>query len=207
MWNESRKPIQCMTKVVAVLAIFCLALMSAPSAKADPITGEVAFIGGFTATGGSGPTDLANATGVAFSSGIVGGSTGDFASYGVGMYAPVSLTSFTFAPFSGPVDPLWSVGIFEFTLNTVDVVSQSATSLVLAGNGIVSTTVNVGLDATAFGWSFSGDNSGGTLQLFSSTASPTAVAEPSEAATLGFLALSMMAFVIWSRKPRKLLQQ
>ena len=202
-WTRSN---QRLTKLAAVLAIVCLVLMAAPSAKADPITGEVAFIGAFVATGGTTATDLENATGIQFTGAMVGGATDDFAANGVNMFTPVTLNSFTFAPFSGPIDPLWAVGAFQFALDTVTVVNQTAGSLVLAGSGIVTASAALGLDATAFTWSFSGDNSGGTLQMFSSTSTPTAVPEPSEAATLALLAMSMVAFGIWSRKFEKVLQ-
>jgi hypothetical protein len=206
MFDRSVRMNQRITKWAAVLAIFCLVLMVAPAAKADPITGEVAFVGAFQATGGSSATDLANATGIQFTGAMVGGATGAFAANGVNMFTPVSLSSFTFAPFSGPVDPLWAVGVFQFALDTVNVVNQTAGSLVLSGSGVVSTTVALGLDATAFTWSFSGDNSGGQLQMFSSTSTPTPVTEPSDAATLLLLAMSTMVFGMRSSKFRKALQ-
>jgi hypothetical protein len=136
-------------------------------------------------------------------------SSGSFLANGVIPFgSAVTLVDFTFNPFTGPVDPLWTVGIFEFALDTLTSVTQTATSLSMFGSGVVSTTANVGLDATAFNWSFSGNNSGGTLQLFTSTASPTPqpVAEPSELLTLALLAMSLATFGAWSRK-NKALQQ
>jgi hypothetical protein len=177
------------------------------SANAAPITGEVAFVGSFAAEGGNGPLDLANANAIDFTFGIVAQSTGDFnaANGVVPFFSPVTLNDLTFDPFS-PVDPLWAVGVFQFALNELTSVVQGENYLFLAGSGVVSST-NPSLDDTAFSWSFSGGNSGsdGTLQLFSSTALP--VAEPSDLATLGLLAISMVAFGLWSLRQRKALQR
>ena len=188
---------------LAILALFGFALMAPQSAKADPITGEVAFWGTFSATGGTG---LQDATGIDFESSIVAAATGDYASNGVfPVLSPVALTDFTFDPFLGPVDPLWTVAGFSFALETLTTVNQGPSYLVLAGTGVVRNAA-VG-DPTAFNWSFSGDNSGGMLQLFSSTSSPSPVglAEPPELSSFA-LFWGVAVFAAWSRKYRKVLQ-
>jgi len=210
MFTTANKGSRSRVARAAVFAVLCLALLIPQAANAAPITGELGFFSGsFGVTGGSDPFDLENATGVDFNGAIVVSSTGSFLANGVLPFSGVTLTDFTFDPFAGPVDPLWVVGIFEFALNSLTDVTQTATSLSMAGTGIVSTTVNVGLDATAFNWSFSGNNSGGTLQLFTSTSSPTPqpVAEPSELITLAFLAMGLATLGAWSRKYNKAVQQ
>ena len=194
--------------IAAIAAFFCLTLMVAQTASASPITGEVAFVGPFSATGGTGPLDLEGATGLEFSTATVVYSSGDFQVNGVApFFSQVTLTDFDFN-FAGTIDPLWAVGVFQFALNTLDSVTQTANSIALSGTGIVSSSI-AGLDPTAYNWSFSGDNSGGTLQLFSSTSSPTPlpVTEPSELTTLAMLVMGMGLFGMWSRKHRKALPQ
>jgi hypothetical protein len=202
--NKTNKRV---TVLTAILAVFCLAVMSAQPANASPITGEVAFVGTFLATGGSGPLDLENATGIDFTFGFVAQATGDFNPSNLVMpfMSPVTLNDFTFAPFSGPVDPLWAVGVFSFALQSLTTVAQGEGYLALGGTGVV-TASKAGLDATVFNWSFSGDNSGGTLQLFSSSGSPTALPEPSELLTFAFLAMSVGALCVWSRGHRQAIQ-
>lgn len=208
MLNTTNNPKQRATTLAAILAVFCLALMVSQPANAGPITGEVAFVGAFQATGGSDPTDLEHATGVAFPyGGVVAQATGDFnISNGVSFFSPVTMSSFTFDPFAGPVDPLWAVGVFQFALQSLTTIEQGENYLALAGTGIVSST-KAGLDSTVFNWSFSGTNAGGTLQLFASTASPTPLPEPSELITFAFLAMSVGGLVVWSSSTRKALQQ
>lgn len=201
---STNKTNQRVTTLAATLAAFCLSLMIVQPANADPITGEVAFMGFFAATGGSGPLDLEHATGIDFTSGIVVQSTGAFAANGVMPFSSVALQDFQFAPFYGPVDPLWAVGVFQFALQSLTAVDQGVSHLALSGTGIVSST-KAGLDPTVFNWSFSGDNSGGTLQLYTSTA--TRVAEPSDLGTLAFLIVGMAALGVWSRKHRNAVHQ
>jgi hypothetical protein len=186
-----------------LVAVFSLSFLIVQPANADPITGEVAFVGLFTVTGGSNPLDLANATGIDFTYGVVAQATGDFNPINgvVPLMSPVTLNDFTFQSFAG-VDPLWAVGVFSFALNTLTSVNQGENYLALTGTGIVSSS-KTGLDPTSFNWSFSGDNSGGTLQLFSSTASPSVqVAEPSEIITLVFLVIGVGALCLWSSRAR-----
>lgn len=185
---------------LALLAL-CMTLMATQSAFADTIDGEIAFTGIFTTTGGSGPGDLAGATGIDFGTAFVLQSTGDFASNGVmPLLSPVTMNDFTFDPFTGPVDPLWSVGAFQFSLSSLNTIEQGESYLVLAGSGTVTSSI-AGLDATSFDWSFSGDKSGGNLKVFSSTA--TALPEPSDFATFGFLALGIVAVSVRSRRLSK----
>ncbi len=185
--------------IAVVVALLCLTLGAAQPARADLVDGELGFFGTFLATGGSNPVSggmsLQDATGINFTMGLVTQATGDFSGLA---FWPVSLTDFTFAPFS-PVTSLWSVGGFQFGLEDLTSVSQGANHLALAGTGAVTSS---GFDATPFNWSFSGNNSGGTLQLFSSTATPgpVSVAEPSEFSSLALLVIGLSTLGIWSRR-------
>jgi hypothetical protein len=204
MLSTIRKSNRHSKTLAATVALFCLALMAPQPASADPITGDVAFFGIFTTTGGSGLLDLANATAIDFTFATVAAATGDFnAANGVMPFiSPVTLNDFTFSPFSSAVDPLWAVGIFQFALETLTSVQQGTNFLALSGYGTASGT---GFDDTMFFWSFSGDNAGGTLQLFSSTSTP--LPEPSELLTFALLAMGMAVFGVWSRKHRRAVQQ
>lgn len=182
---------------VAVGALLCLAQLTVQPAKADLVEGDLGFFGAFLATGGSNPApggmSLADATGInfVFDTALVTHATGDFSGL---TWSLASLTDFTFSPFS-TVNPLWAVGGFQFALQGLSNISQGANHLALAGSGIVTSS---GFDATPFNWSFSGNNSGGLLQLFSSTATgPVSVAEPSEFFTLALLVMGMFTLGIW----------
>jgi hypothetical protein len=190
--------------IATFVAVLCLAFGAPQAAMADSISGELAFFGTFSVSGGSSSTDLANADTINFTQTILGAATGTFAANGVvPFFTPVTMNSFTFDPFAG-VDPLWVVGAFQFALNTIAIEQQSASALALSGTGIVTSSI-VGLDASEFRWSFSGDNSGGTLTVYSSTNSPTPLNEPSELTTLGMLVMGMGLFGLWSRKHRNAL--
>jgi hypothetical protein len=208
MLNTTGRAYQRITKPAVLAAVFVLCFAFAQPASADPITGEVAFFGGFTVSGGSGPLDLANATAIDFTGGTVYDKSGSFSVLPV--LAPVTLNGFTFLPsFSGPINPLWVVGQFQFALQTLTSVDQGTAFLALAGTGVVSSTI-AGLDPTAYDWSFVGTNSSqgitGTLQLYASTAS-VRVAEPSDFVTLAFSMFGLGALCLWSRRLRTLIQQ
>jgi hypothetical protein len=166
---------------LALCGLGLLALGSA--AQAAPITGEIHFAGLWNPTGGSG---TATATGISFSSipfQVVLLGTDDYTGLtGTG----VTFQDFTFAPFGGPVVPLWSfssgVVTYSFDLTAVSLLYQDATQLGLHGSGILHVT---GLTDTPADWDFSG-NSGGTL--FSFSADNVAVPEPT---TLGLLGLGL----------------
>lgn len=168
--------------MLALCGLSLLALSS--TAQAAPITGEVHFAGLWTPTGGSG---TATATGLDFSSGgfqIVLAGTGDFAGALAGTGA--AFQNFTFAPFGGPVVPLWAFVsgpvTYSFDLTSVAVAFQSATQLNLTGSGVLHAT---GFDDTPADWDFTG-NVGGVV--FSFSADNVAVPEP---ATVGLLALGL----------------
>ena len=161
-----------------------LVLGASPGVEAASITGSITFGGGFTPTGGTG---LADATGVDI--------TGDaaviscaFTSSCEGTYSVVTglvgatYHDFTFDPLGGGTTPLWSFSFggvdYSFNLESVTIVDQSATALVLKGTGTLFAT---GLDPTAAKWSFSGDTSGALL-AFSATNS---VPEPASTLLLG----------------------
>jgi hypothetical protein len=165
--------------------------------SADTIDGELGVFGSFSPIGGT----LADATGIHFNWAWVADATGDFGGLTPGsvvtMNNDVSLVSFS------SVTPLWSVGGFSFDLLNLTIVGRDASHIALTGTGIVTYTPLY--DPTAFNWSFSGDTSGGTLHLFSNTA--TSVPEPSELAALGLWATAILPLAAWSRKRRKTFQR
>ncbi len=192
-----------LTRIAALSAVICFSLLGPQLARANMITGDIAFVGTFTTTGGSG---LQDATGIDFGTVLVAAGTGDFNfSNGViPLLSPATMTDFTFAPLpSDGVDPLWTVGTFKFALNSLTTVAQSSTYLALAGTGVVTST-KTGLDATDFNWSLVGGPDLGGLKLFVSVSdpAPTTVNEPSQFSSLMLWTLGIGAVAVWSRKRR-----
>lgn len=157
-------------------------------AQAVPVDGVIGFSGGFTPIDSSGTvTTLDAATGLDFTDdrALVMMGTGDFASL---WFTVATFTDFQFDPFSGPIDPLWSVGGFEFKLTSIAVIGQTATALELQGEGVVSGN---GFSETLGTWSFTGDTTGtggnASFAWSAGTETKTAavVPEPSLLALLG----------------------
>lgn len=159
-----------------------LALVSLPgSARALPIDGAITMSGDFAPTGGTG-ADLSDATGIDFLGDDfqVDGVAGDFVSF-VSAGDNGSISDFQFAPLSpSPVDPLWSIGGFSFSLSSVTVDFQNATFLILSGTGTLSGN---GFDATSGSWNLTA-NQADTLFNFSSGTFSNPIPEPT--ATLCF---------------------
>jgi hypothetical protein len=110
--------------------------------------------------------------------------TGDFGGIAPGTQAATAQL-WMFNP-STPTPSLWSVGGFTFHLLSSTVPTQNASSLTVAGTGIVSGN---GFDPTFMNWSFTPASSGGETSItFSFTAiGSTAVADTGSAvALLGF---------------------
>jgi hypothetical protein len=170
-----------MKKLFALAMIGLGVLAMNTTAQALPIDGEVHFAGMWAPTGGAG---TATATGIDFVSfQVVLEGTGSYAGLGG---TTVTFQDFTFAPFSGPVIPLWSFSSggldYSFDLTAVAVVSQTASQIGLRGSGVLHIT---GLDDTPADWDFTGNQGS---RLFSFSADNVAVPEPT---TLGLVALGL----------------
>ena len=134
--------------------------MMVSTASAIPITGSIDFNGQWNPVdAGSNLVAASAATGVQYIGGFVNNlpaPTGDFA--GLSGLA-VAFTDFQFtAPFTA-VEPLWSVGNFEFDLLAVSGGFVSPDKVNLFGTGIMHSTID-GLDDTEYNWSFSGQDTG-----------------------------------------------
>ena len=150
-------------KLAGALAV-AAGLLSAPAASAATIKGAVTFAGGATLNGG-----LTTATGItAFQ--------GTSVLVGTGSYTGTDGTAATFTPFnwspaSTPVSPLWTFTIggttYSFDLTTLVVDGQSASGIVLEGQGIAKIT---GFEDTPgfFYLSLQPPNLGGNRFTFSS---------------------------------------
>jgi hypothetical protein len=168
-------------------AALIFALVLSTTAEAASITGAIGFGGNWAPTGG---TDASDATGIdvigdvaVINCAFTATCTGSYASV-VGLLG-ATYNDFTFAPLGGTVTPLWSFlfsgNTYSFDLQSVSIVSQGLTGIVLSGTGLLHIT---GFDDTAGTWSFSGDTSGGGVFSFSSTAS-AGVPEPASMLMLG----------------------
>lgn len=191
---------------LALCGLGLLALGS--SAQAAPIAGEIHFAGLWNPTGGSG---TATATGLDFTTSgyqVVLDGAGDYTGL---RGTAVVFENFTFAPFGGPVVPLWSFssgGVdYSFELRSLAVptpTSQDSTQIGLRGSGVLHITDNDLTDGdssrtdTVADWDFTG-NSGGVLFSFSADN----VAVP-EATTVGLLGLGLIGLVgAGSKKARR----
>src|SRR6266480_1527229 len=163
------------------------------SAQATPITGML-NIGG-TATFDT--TSLATAHSATFSDALVlGGNTGDFASFAVG--TPVVMASYTFDP-STITNGLWSVNGFTFNLLSSTVEQRTATFLSVSGTGII--TGPAGFDATPGVWAFTSQNAGGhPHDTFSFSANTEGGAVPDSGMTLALLGTGLMGLAAFRAK-------
>ena len=162
------------------------------SAQATPITGML-NIGG-TATFDT--TSLATAHSATFSDALVlGGNTGDFASFAVG--TPVVMASYTFDP-STITNGLWSVNGFTFNLLSSTVVSRSATFLSVSGTGII--TGPAGFDATPGMWAFTSQNAGGHPHSTFAFSANTVAAAPDGGMTIVLLGTGLMGLAAFRAK-------
>lgn len=159
------------------IAAFSLAL--AAPAFALPITGDVDMAGRFSTDTGN----LATATALSFSLAWTTGGTGTYAPI-AGTWNEVSYTPFTFSPsLVGPVNPLWQFSSgaisYSFVMDSIEVRSQTASSLGLFGWGTLYVT---GYDPTPGVWDFSGSSINGRFKFTSESAN---VPEPGMLALLG----------------------
>jgi hypothetical protein len=165
------------------VAVFTLCITET---KAVSIEGDIQFKGNFTHDG----SDLGDATEISsFYNPITGlegqayvsASAGDFSSLALGDTVTMA-EPLIFEPGLAIDNPLWSVGGFEFHLESINVELQDSTHLNLEGTGIIKGS---GYEDTPGSWNFSGDANGALLS-FSSGSSTTSVPDnPSAAMLLG----------------------
>lgn len=174
----------------AMAAVAMLALAGIPlSASAAFITGSISMSGDFVPTGGAG-LDLSDATGLDFTGDDfdVDVVTGDFATAGIMAGDIGTINDFQFNPLSpAPVDPLWTIDIFDFALASIDSISQGAAFLELTGSGTISGTGFFDTDGI---WVLTANTSGtGTPSLLfnfsSGTGALPTVPEPGTLLLLG----------------------
>jgi len=179
------------TLLAIVAAVASVGLL--PSAQATPITGMLNIAG----TANFNTNSLTTAGSATFSDVLVlGGNTGDFASFAVG--TPVVMASYTFDP-STITNGLWSVNGFTFNLLTSTVVSRSSEFLSVSGTGII--TGPAGFDATPGVWAFSTQNAGGhPHDTFSFSANTVGGAVPDGGMTLALLGAGLMGLAAFRAK-------
>ncbi|MDH3769026.1 MAG: hypothetical protein OES99_11310, partial [Gammaproteobacteria bacterium] len=109
------------TKLLVSAIMSCVLLLGATTASAVFIDGAITMSGDYAPTGGTG---LSDATGIDFLADdfAVDDATGDFAAAGIGFGDIGIFQDFDFAPLNpAPVDPLWSIAGFAFSLESVSV--------------------------------------------------------------------------------------
>lgn len=168
-----------MLKRLVLLTLMVGALALAPPAQAAMITGTIGLTGVASPTPAPDPT-WATATGIDFTSAMVGTGTGDY--FGIPFGTSVTFTDFTFAGM--PVEPLWTFGYglntYSFNLESVTHTAYQNNSFTLNGIGWLLMT---GKDNTPGSFTFTSQGAGTGEFTFSSVNS--AVPEPGSMLLLG----------------------
>ena len=189
--EENGKKMKSINKVLVAASLLALPV----AGFAAPIDGELGISGSLAPTCSVDPTpapctmDIAD--GLTFAGSGTGNqflvtfATGDFATSGLGFGDIGSIVDFMFDPLSpSPVDPLWMIssgGIdWEFALETVNIVAQTANFIDLRGTGTLSGT---GFDDTLGIWTLSTDSANQDLTF--SWSSTTLAPEPGILLLLG----------------------
>jgi PEP-CTERM motif len=166
------------------------------NAQAVPITGEISIDGRLASvTGSTAAIRGANFQALTFldfvSARTNGPGTGDFA--GVADNTVVTMTDFSFNPFTGP-QLVWTIpGVFNFTLNSLTIEGHDTTHIDLIGTGVMT---GAGFDATPYDWGFSATRtSTGTNVSF--TLDNATVPEPTSILLLGS---GLLGLGLWGRK-------
>jgi hypothetical protein len=182
---------------VAALAV-AAAMAASAGANAAPIEGTIGFTGVWQPTAGGSVVGIPAAEVVDIigntATVIDGSQGGDF----VGLMGSTFFADIDFATPGTPIDPLWGpFAGFRFTLDSVSVVTQTASVLGLTGDG---TMFGDGLDPTPFQWDFSGQQTGSTLTFSTTTAEiPNGTAVPVPA-TLSLLGAGLIGLGLLARR-------
>lgn len=173
--------------------------MTAITAHAIPIVGQIDIAGGGKVTGG---TDLDDATGLDFNP--AGGGTGSFSVVGgTGSFAGQvggtgTIKDFVFAPFGGTILSFWTLtsGDFSFDLETVVIADQDEDFLNLEGTGTIH---GVGFDDTDGDWTLTATNASETVK-FAFGSSTFGAPEP---ATMALIGTGLLALGLGSRRRKR----
>lgn len=192
-----------MNFISRVSGLFVLsALLAVGTARATPITGSVAISGSVTLNNAS----LKLATGAVSGKGFVTSASGDFSGT---LFSLVQYYPFYWNPSNAPIDPLWSFKYggknYSFALNSIAVVTQTNTDLILSGAGMLHID---GFTNTPGAWRYSVNNSSGQPQTsfkFGFTSSDNSVRVPDTTGTALLLAtgLGTIGVVLGARRLRR----
>lgn len=100
-----------------------------------------------------------------------------------------SITDIVFDPFAGPVNPFWTVGIFDFSLESVNRLTSTDPGIFLSLEG-TGTIYRNDADDTAGTWSLTADTSG-TAAFGWSTTTSNAIGVP-EPGVLALISLGLI---------------
>ena len=171
-----------MIKRLALTATFAGMLLTPALVLATPITGSIGFSGTWAPT--SGTVATTGGVNVLTDTAYVIPTSQNNSYSNAGRFQAATYNDFSWNPASVPITPLWSFTLnsifYSFNLLTINLVSQSATGIVLSGTGLAHID---GFTDTQMIWSWSGDSNGNPF-VFSST-SAQVVPEPASMLLLG----------------------
>jgi len=162
------------------------------SASAVPITGEMMFGGQMMSIPAAA---WEQAIGLDFLMDFSFGATGDLTA--IPDFTFNSLNDFQFTDTG--FDLFSNLNGFTFTLDSINVTKQTATNLIMTGNGILSAA---GYDDTAYTWSFSSDKTS-TVSAFSSTLAPSPASPTPEPTTMLLFGTGIVGIVGMSRRKKE----
>lgn len=174
-------------KLILLAAALCF---GAGKSLAIPITGGIAFVGGYVPNN----PNLTLATKVAFTWSIVADGTGDYAAIPFGTWVTWS-SPLVFDPPTPPAGPLWDLGGgVSFDAGSISVDSEAPTSLVLSGTG---TLHFPGRDDTSGNWVGTFNSTGGAFSFSAGSAATGGVPDAGNTAML--LSVVLTGLGTWRR--------
>ncbi len=161
-----------MNKIIKTAALISAAISLTAIASAAKITGDIAFTGNATLNG-----SVTTATAFTTFDNVEVANFTQTGGYLGTDGAAVSMTAFSFDPFAGPVNPLWTFTVgpntYSFVLESVTSIVRNAAAIIptltISGKGIASAT---GFEDAAGDWTITTQGNQSRVSFSSATTVP-----------------------------------